>query len=114
MSWQHAMRAGSWVCIQEKNESIAASRWLQVDAELCRLVRSQARNPVIASASIVVEGELLGRDVLLVAEVADQQFERVTVGADRVRRVAAQPGQVAGQEPAQEYREVSGHQTALP
>ena len=47
--------------------------------------------------------------VLFVAEVADQQFERVTVGADRVRRIAAQPGQVAGQEPAQEYREVSGH-----
>ena len=52
MSWQHAMRAGSCVCIQVKNESIAASRWLQVEALLCRLVRNQSRKPVMASASI--------------------------------------------------------------
>lgn len=35
-----------------KNESIAASRWLLVDALLCRVVRSQVRNPVMAAASI--------------------------------------------------------------
>ena len=52
MSWQHAMRAGSWDCIQVKNESIAARRWLLVEAVLCRLVRSQVRNPVMAAASI--------------------------------------------------------------
>ena len=48
MSWQHAIRAGSWDCSQLKNELIAASRWLHVDALLCRLARSQVRNPVIA------------------------------------------------------------------
>jgi hypothetical protein len=52
MSWQQAMRAGSWVCIQAKNESIAANRWLQVEALLRRLMRSQSRNPVMASASM--------------------------------------------------------------
>ncbi|MGC9221934.1 MAG: hypothetical protein ACP5H2_11395 [Solirubrobacteraceae bacterium] len=52
MSWQQAILAGSWVCIQEKNESIAARRWLRVDGLLCRSVRSQARNPVTAAASI--------------------------------------------------------------
>jgi len=46
------MRAGSSVCIQVKNESIAASRWLHVDGLLCRLARSQVRNPVIAATSI--------------------------------------------------------------
>src|SRR5680860_1383558 len=51
---------------------------------------------------------------LLVAEVADQQFERVTVGDDRVGRIAAQPGQVVGQESAQGHREVSGHDAVLP
>ena len=52
MSWQHAIRAGSWVCIQAKNELIAASRWLQVDGLLCRSARSQARKAVIAVTSI--------------------------------------------------------------
>ena len=52
MSWQQAMRAGSWDCIQEKNESIAARRWLQVVGLFPRLVRSQARNPAMAAASI--------------------------------------------------------------
>jgi hypothetical protein len=35
-----------------ENESIAARRWLLVEAVLCRLVRSQVRNPVMAAASI--------------------------------------------------------------
>ena len=61
-----------------------------------------------------LEGEPFGRDGPLVPEVADQQLERVTVGNDRVGRAAAQPGQVSGQEPAQEHREVSGHDAALP
>jgi hypothetical protein len=108
------MRAGSWDCIQVKNESIAARRWLLVDAVLCRLVRSQVRKPGDGGGVDQLEGELLRRDGPLVPEVADQQFERVTVGGDRVGRVAAQPGQVSGQEPAQEYREVSGHDAALP
>ena len=85
MSWQHAIRAGSWVCSQLKNELIAASRWLQVDGLLCRLVRSQAMNPVIAVDVDQFEGEPFRRDRPLVAEVADQQLERVPVGADRVR-----------------------------
>jgi len=34
-----------------QNELIAASRWLRVDALLCRLVSSQSRNPVMAAAS---------------------------------------------------------------
>ena len=66
MSWQHAMRAGSWVCIQAKNESIAASRWLLVD-EFPRLVRSQSRNPVTAAASISSRVSRSGEP--LVAEV---------------------------------------------
>ena len=48
MSWQHAIRAGSWVCIQRKNELIAASRWLHVEGLLCRSVRSQAMKAVTA------------------------------------------------------------------
>ena len=52
MSWQHAIRTGSWVCVQVKNESIAARRWLRVDALFSRLVASQSRNPMIAAASI--------------------------------------------------------------
>ena len=114
MSWQQAIRAGSWVCIHAKNELIAASRWLRVDALLPRLVSSQSRNPVMAAASMQSRVSLSGGMDLLVAEVADQQFERVAVGRDRVRRAAAQPGQVGGQEAAQEDREVSGHGAALP
>jgi hypothetical protein len=74
MSWQHAIRAGSWVCSQVKNESIAASRWLQVDAEF----------PGDGGGVDLREGEPLGRDGPLVAEIQDQQFERVTVGGDGV------------------------------
>ena len=80
MSWQHAIRAGSWVCIQRKNELIAARRWLHVDGLLCRLVRSQARNPVTAVGVDQLEREPFGRDAPLVTEVADQQLERVPVG----------------------------------
>lgn len=60
MSWQQAMRAGSCDCIQEKNESIAARRWLLVEALLCRLTRSQSRNPVMAAASISSRVSLSG------------------------------------------------------
>ena len=60
MSWEHAMRAGSSDCIQVKNESIAARRWLLVEAVLCRLVRSQVRNPAMAAASISSRVSLSG------------------------------------------------------
>ena len=61
MSWQHAIRAGAWNCIQLKNELIAARRWLQVDGLLCRLVRSQVRNAVIVSTSISLSVSRSGR-----------------------------------------------------
>ena len=55
---------------------------------------SQSRNPVMAAASTQSRVSLLGRDGSLVAEVADQEFERVAVGRDRVRSNsrAARPG----------------------
>jgi len=85
MSWQHAIRAGSWVCIQLKNELIAASRWLHVDALLCRLVRSQVRNPVTAATSISSRVSRSGGMFRSSRKIADQQLERVPVGDDRVR-----------------------------
>ena len=52
MSWQQAIRAGSWDCSHRKNELIAARRWLRVEMLLCLLVSSQFRNPVMAAASM--------------------------------------------------------------
>ena len=85
MSWQAAILAGSWDCSHRKNELIAARRWLRVEMLLCRSVSSQFRNPVMAAASMLIEGELLGRDGPAVAEEGDQQLEGVPVGRDRVR-----------------------------
>jgi len=53
-----------------KNESIAASRWLPVDAALWRVVRSQSRNRDGGCVDLL-EGEPLRRGVPLDAEVAD-------------------------------------------
>ena len=52
MSWQLAIRAGSWDCSHRKNELTAARRWLRVEMLLCRSASSQFRNPVMAAASM--------------------------------------------------------------
>ncbi len=83
MSWQQTIRAGSWVCIQVKKESVAASRWLHVDALFPRVARSQSRNPVMAAASIRSRVRFSG-GMCRWSRKADQQLERVTVGGDGV------------------------------
>ncbi len=51
MSWEQAIRAGSWDCFHRKNEAIAARRWFRVDTLLC-LTSSQSKNPTIGPASM--------------------------------------------------------------
>jgi hypothetical protein len=111
ISWQLAIRAGSWDCSHRKNELIAASRWLRVEMLLCRGLQpvQEGGDGVWVNA---VESESLGRDGPLVAEPGDEQLERVAVGRDRGRRAAAQPGQVRGEEAVQHDREVSCHRAA--
>ena len=52
MSWQLAIRAGSWDCSHRKNELIAARRWLRVETLLCLSASSQVRNSLMAAASM--------------------------------------------------------------
>jgi hypothetical protein len=52
ISWQAAIRAGSWDCSHRKNEVIAANLWLRVEAQLCLPVSSQPRKSVTAAASM--------------------------------------------------------------
>ena len=62
MSWQQAIRAGSWDCIQVKNELIAARRWLRVEALLCRLASQPVEEPGDGGGVDAIEGEFVGRD----------------------------------------------------